>query len=161
LKKSKFEEVKELKSKIEEIKDFRKLKNWSQKFKKSKIKEIEDFKKSKLYKVEDWNIWRWMKIWSLETQPESATQVDSRGLLTWVCPSGTHGLVYWVRPIKEVDRHKDSKIDLETKKESSNTYSTRTLVNLSLVAYIKPGWGASRETTYNLDIERQDRLEID
>jgi hypothetical protein len=39
----------------------------------------------------------------------------------------------------EVDKYKDSKIDLETKKEGSNPYSTRTLVNLSLVAYIKPG----------------------
>jgi hypothetical protein len=28
----------------------------------------------------------------------------------------------------EVDRHKDSKIDLLTKKEGSNPYSTRTLV---------------------------------
>jgi hypothetical protein len=64
----------------------------------------------------------------LETQPESATQVESRGLLTWVCPSGTHGLVYRVWPIKEVDRNKDSKIDLEMKKEGSNPYSTRTLV---------------------------------
>jgi hypothetical protein len=48
--------------------------------------------------------------------------------LTWVCPSGTHGLVYRVWPIKEVDKYKDSKIDLETKKEGSNPYSTRTLV---------------------------------
>jgi hypothetical protein len=38
-----------------------------------------------------------------------------------------------------VDRHKDSKIYLETNKSKSNTYSTRTLVNSSLVAYIKPG----------------------
>jgi hypothetical protein len=45
----------------------------------------------------------------------------------------------------EVDKYKDSKIDLEMKKESSNTYSTRTLVNLSLVAYIRPGMGAPRE----------------
>jgi hypothetical protein len=44
-----------------------------------------------------------MKIWSLETQPESATQVESQGLLTWVWPSGTHGLVYRVQPIMEVD----------------------------------------------------------
>jgi hypothetical protein len=55
---------------------------------------------------------------------------------------GTHGLVYRIRPIKEVDKHKDSKIDLETKKEGSNMYSTRTLVNSSPVAYIKPGRGA-------------------
>jgi hypothetical protein len=48
--------------------------------------------------------------------------------VTWVCPSGTHGLVYQVRPIKEVDRNNDSKVDLETKKEGSNPYSTRTLV---------------------------------
>jgi hypothetical protein len=31
-------------------------------------------------------------------------------LVTWICPSGTHGLVYRVQPIKEVDRHKDSKM---------------------------------------------------
>jgi hypothetical protein len=49
-------------------------------------------------------------------------------LVIWVCPLGTHGLVYRVRPIKEVDKSKDSKIDLETKKEGSNPYSTRTLV---------------------------------
>jgi hypothetical protein len=33
--------------------------------------------------------------------------------LTRVCPSGTHGLVYRAWPIKEVDKYKDSKIDLE------------------------------------------------
>jgi hypothetical protein len=48
--------------------------------------------------------------------------------VTWICPSGTCGLVYRVRPIKEVDWNKDSKIDLEMKKEGSNPYSTRTLV---------------------------------
>jgi hypothetical protein len=101
--------------------------------KKSKIKEIKIFKKSKIEEVE-----------VLETQPESATQVESRGLLTWVYPSGTHRLVYRVRPIMKVDKYKDSKIDLETKKESSNTYLTRILVNSSLVAYIKPGRGAPR-----------------
>jgi hypothetical protein len=53
----------------------------------------------------------------------------------------------------EVDWNKDSKIDLETKKGKSNTYSTRTLVNSSLVAYINPGRGAPRGTTYNIDIE--------
>jgi hypothetical protein len=37
--------------------------------------------------------------------------------------------------------------DLETKKGNSNLYSTRTLVNLSLVAYIKPGRGTPRETS--------------
>jgi hypothetical protein len=68
--------------------------------------------------------------------------------VTWVCPSGTHGLVYRVRPIKEVDRNKDSKIDLETKKGSCNTYSTRTLIKPSLVAYIKPGRGALRGISY-------------
>jgi hypothetical protein len=51
-----------------------------------------------------------------------------------------------------VDRHKDSKIDLETKKGKSNPYSTRILVKPSLVAYIKPGRGAPRETSY-IDIE--------
>jgi hypothetical protein len=49
-------------------------------------------------------------------------------------PFGTHGLVYRVRPIKEVDQNKDSKIDLETNKGNTNTYSTRTLVRPSLVA---------------------------
>jgi hypothetical protein len=72
-------------------------------------------------------------------------------MLTWVCPSGTDILVYRVRPIKEVDKYKDSKIDFETKKEGSNSYSTRTLVNPSLVAYIKPGRGAPRDTTYNIE----------
>jgi hypothetical protein len=42
---------------------------------------------------------------------------------------GTCRLVYRARPIKEVENYKDSKIDLETKKEGSNPYSTRTLVN--------------------------------
>jgi hypothetical protein len=51
-------------------------------------------------------------------------------LVTWICPLGTRGLVYQVWPIKEVDRHKDSKIDLKTKKGKSNLYSTRTLVKL-------------------------------
>jgi hypothetical protein len=46
-----------------------------------------------------------------------------------------------------VDKYKDSKIDFETKKEGSNPYSTRTLVNSSLVAYIKLGRGALREIT--------------
>jgi hypothetical protein len=74
--------------------------------------------------------------------------VDSRipkkvsQLVTRVCPSGTRRLVYRVRPIKEVENYKDSKIDLETKKDGSNPYSTRTLVILSPVAYIKPGRGA-------------------
>jgi hypothetical protein len=51
----------------------------------------------------------------------------------------------------EVDKYKDSKIDLEMKKEGSNLYSTRTLVKPSLVAYIKPGRGIPRGTTYNID----------
>jgi hypothetical protein len=83
--------------------------------------------------------------------------------VTWICPSGTHGLVYRVRLIKEVDKYKDSKIDLETKKKGSNPYSTRTLVNLSMVAYIKPGRGAPRDNSSHLiDIEyhRQAILEI-
>jgi hypothetical protein len=46
----------------------------------------------------------------------------------WVCPSDTHRLVYRVRPMMEVDKYKDSKIDLEMKKQGSNSYSTRTLV---------------------------------
>jgi hypothetical protein len=78
--------------------------------------------------------------------------------LTWVCPSGIHELVYWVRPIKKVDRNKDSKIDLETKKENSNTYLTRTLVNLSPVAYIKPGRGVPEGTS---DILQTTDLRLD
>jgi hypothetical protein len=50
----------------------------------------------------------------------------------------------------EVDKYKDSKIDLETKKEDSNLYSTRKLVNSSPVAYIKPGRGALRGRTQYL-----------
>jgi hypothetical protein len=50
----------------------------------------------------------------------------------------------------EVNRHKDSKIDLETKKEGSNSYSTRTLVKPSLVAYIKPGRGAPGGTSNHI-----------
>jgi hypothetical protein len=56
------------------------------------------------------------------------TLYDGMGAVTWICPLGTHGLVYRDRPIMEMDKYKDSKIDLETKKEGSNTYSTRTLV---------------------------------
>jgi hypothetical protein len=48
----------------------------------------------------------------------------------------------------EVDKYKDSKIYLEMKKESPNTYSTRTLVKPSLVAYIKPGKGAPKEISH-------------
>jgi hypothetical protein len=54
----------------------------------------------------------------------------------------------------EVDKYKDSKIDLETKKEGSNMYSIRTLVNLSPVAYIKPGRGAPRGRTQYLIKDR-------
>jgi hypothetical protein len=50
----------------------------------------------------------------------------------------------------EVDKYKDSKIDLETKKEGSNPYSTRTLVNPSLVAYINPDRGTPRGITKDL-----------
>jgi hypothetical protein len=64
----------------------------------------------------------------------------------------------------EVDKYKDSKIDLETKKGNSNTYLTRTLVNPSLVAYIKPGRGAPRgisDIRLQAILEKQDRLERD
>jgi hypothetical protein len=54
----------------------------------------------------------------------------------------------------EVDKYKDSKIDLETKNEGSTPYSTRILVNSSLVAYIKPGRGAPREISYMLHWHR-------
>jgi hypothetical protein len=91
---------------------------------------------------------------SFETQPESATRIESRGLLTRIYLTGTYGLVYLGRPVKDVDNYKDSKIDLEAKKESSNPYSTRILVNLSPVAYIKPGKGAPRGTTYNMRYRR-------
>jgi hypothetical protein len=130
-------------TKIYEVEDWRSWRLKSQRLKKLKIEEAKGWRSrsymnSKFEEVKDW------RTWSLETQPDSATRVESRGLLTWVCPSGTHGLAYRVRPIKEVDRNKDSKIDLETKKEGSNLYSTRTLVNPSLVAYIKPDRGAPR-----------------
>jgi hypothetical protein len=61
-----------------------------------------------------------------------------------------------------VDNYKDSKIDLETKKEGSNSYSTRTLVKPSLVAYIKPGRGAPggtsdiRDRAYKIDEKKID-----
>jgi hypothetical protein len=45
--------------------------------------------------------------------------------------------------------------DLEMKKEGSNLYSTRTLINLSLVAYIKPGKGALEREHNIIDIEYQ------
>jgi hypothetical protein len=50
----------------------------------------------------------------------------------------------------EMDQNKDSKIDLETKKEGSNPYSTRTLVNSSPVSYIKPGRGTPRGITQDI-----------
>jgi hypothetical protein len=65
-------------------------------------------------------------------------------------PFGYSRISIRVRPIEEVDKYKDLKIDLETKKEGSNPYLTRTLVKPSLVAYIKPGRGAPRGTTYNI-----------
>jgi hypothetical protein len=40
------------------------------------------------------------------------------------------------------------KIDLEMKKGNSNLYSTRTLLNPSLVAYIKLGRGTLREISH-------------
>jgi hypothetical protein len=64
----------------------------------------------------------------------------------------------------EVDKYKDSKIDLETEKEGSNMYSSRILVKPSLVAYIKPDRGAPRGTSdirLHAILERQDRLERD
>jgi hypothetical protein len=110
------------------LKKWKFSRSWS--LMKSKIEEVGELKKSKIEEVKDWRSQRLkeVKYWSFETQPESVTQVESRVLLTWVYPSGTHGLVYQVRPIMEVDKYKDSKIDLETKKECSNPYSTRTLV---------------------------------
>jgi hypothetical protein len=86
------------------------------------------------------------KPWVLVSRPSGANVVTGKWIyrhkfhpdgtlarykarwVTWICPSGTHGLVYRVWPIKKVDKHKNSKIDLETKKEGSNPYSTRTLV---------------------------------
>jgi hypothetical protein len=44
------------------------------------------------------------------------------------------------------------KINLKTKKGNSNTYSTRTLVKPSLVAYIKLGRGTPREISYRQQI---------
>jgi hypothetical protein len=59
-----------------------------------------------------------------------------------------------------VENYKDSKINLETKKEGSNPYSTRKLVNSCPVVYIKPGRGAPRgisdhNSRYLIDIEYQ------
>jgi hypothetical protein len=78
-------------------------------------------------------------------QPRLHLHVTVVGIVvvTWICPSGTHGLVYRVRPIMEVDWNKDSKIDLETKKEGSNPYSTRTFVELTLVNWRRT-WGSRR-----------------
>jgi hypothetical protein len=45
-------------------------------------------------------------------------------------------------------------IDLETKKKDSSPYLTRTLVNLSLVVYIKPGRDAPREISERSYIKR-------
>jgi hypothetical protein len=36
--------------------------------------------------------------------------LKERGKVTWICPLGTHGLVYRVRPIKKEDKYKDSKM---------------------------------------------------
>jgi hypothetical protein len=79
-----------------------------------------NWRNRRLKKSKNWRSRRIEEVKVLETQPESATRIESRGLLTWVCPSGTHKLVYRVRPITEVDQHKDSKIDLETKKGNYN-----------------------------------------
>jgi hypothetical protein len=68
------------------------------------------------------------KKYSLSVQVKASKRLGATNYVTWVYPSGTHGLVYRVQPIMEVDKYKDSKIDLETKKEYSNPYSTRTLV---------------------------------
>jgi hypothetical protein len=50
-----------------------------------------------------------------------------------------------------------------TKKDNNNPYSTRTLVNSSLVAYIKPSRGALEGEYLRLHaiLERIDRLERD
>jgi hypothetical protein len=61
--------------------------------------------------------------------PQKQRLKKARGLLTRIYLTGTYGLVYLGRPVKDVDNYKDSKIDLEAKKESYNPYSTRTLVN--------------------------------
>jgi hypothetical protein len=80
--------------------------------------------KSKIYEV--WRSrrlkksknWRSQRFEVLETQPESATRIESRGLLTWICPSGTRGLVYWAQLIKEVDKYKDSKMTWSRRKKT-------------------------------------------
>jgi hypothetical protein len=72
---------------------------WSQRSQRSK--KLKDWRSQKFKEVEDW---------SFETQPESTTRIESRGLLTWVCPLDTHRLVYMGRPMMEVDKYKDSKI---------------------------------------------------
>jgi hypothetical protein len=106
------------KLKLEEIKVWRSQRNRS--LKKSKFEEVEVWRsrrymKSKTEEIKVWRIRRLKKskfeeVKVLETQPESATRIESRGLLTWICPSGTHGLVYRVWPIKEVENYKDSKM---------------------------------------------------
>jgi hypothetical protein len=66
---------------IQEPEDFRKSKNWSRKLKKSKIEEVEDIWSRSLMKSKFEEVKELMKskIWSLETQPESATRIESRG----------------------------------------------------------------------------------
>jgi hypothetical protein len=64
----------------------------------------------------------------------------------------------------EVDKYKESKINLETKKKGSNPYSTTTLVKLSLVAYIKSDRGTPRGTTkhitqYTIDFRLDNRID--
>jgi hypothetical protein len=43
-----------------------------------------------------------------------------------------------------------NKIDLETKKDNSNMYLTRILVNPSLVAYLKPSRGTPRDNSTHI-----------
>jgi hypothetical protein len=82
--------------------------------------------------------------------PSPLTSISVSSIIDMDMPFGYLRIGIPGPAIMEVDKYKDSKDDLETKKEGSNPYSTRTLVNLSPVAYIKPGRGAPRGTTYNI-----------
>jgi hypothetical protein len=100
-----FQEVEELKSKIEEVEELKKSKiEEVEELKNSKIEEVKRLKKLKIEEVEDLKFGDSTRV---------STRIESRGLLTRVCPSGTRGLVYRAWPIKEVDKYKDLKIDLE------------------------------------------------
>jgi hypothetical protein len=64
----------------------------------------------------------------------------------WISIPGTAH--YGGGPAQGLDKIKPARnIDLETKKGNSNMYSTRTLVNPRLVAYIKPDRDIRRDNS--------------